>query len=85
MVTPTFAKTLKFADVKQKIGQHLKTALGIDEFSVTFAKLEENEWRVNVEFREKVGPTEWPTTALFGLDAETGEVKEFKKGYTWRF
>ena len=35
----------------------------------------------NVEFKEKTGTIEMPTTALFILDAMTGEVKEFKKGY----
>ena len=41
--------------------------------------------KTNVEFKEKTGAVEMPTTALFILDAMTGEVKEFKKGYTSTF
>jgi hypothetical protein len=78
-------KKLNFTDVKKRIGEHLKTALGIEKFEIAFAKQEEDVWRVNVEFKEKIGTIEWPTTALFSIDATTGEVKEFRKGYTWRF
>jgi dsDNA-specific endonuclease/ATPase MutS2 len=78
---------LSFADVKKRIGEHLKTALDIEKFSMTFAKQENDLWKVNVEFTEKgpAGLVEWPTTALFSIDATTGEVKQFKKGYLWRF
>ena len=78
-------KKLNFAEVKQKIAEHLKTALGIEEFEITFAKQEEDVWRVNVEFEEKIGSVEWPISALFSIDVVSGEVKEFKKGYSWRF
>ena len=76
---------LNFADVKKKIADHLKTALNIEEFSITFAKQEGDIWKVDTEFKEKNGTTELPTTALFSIDATTGEIKEFKKGYSWRF
>jgi len=76
---------LSFADVKKRIGEHLKTALNIEEFSITFAKQVEEVWKVNVEFKEKVGLLEWPTTASFSIDVTTGEVKEFQKGRYWRF
>lgn len=75
---------LSFTDVKNRIGEHLRTALGIQEFEITFAKQEEGVWRVNVEFEEKIGTIEWPTSASFSIDATTGEVKEYRKGYTWR-
>jgi thiamine monophosphate kinase len=78
-------KKLSFADVKKRTGEHLKTALNIEEFSITFARQEDNMWKVNVEFKEKIGTVEFPTTALFTIDAATGEIKEFKKGYSWRF
>lgn len=78
-------KKLTFADVKKRIGEHLKTALGIEEFEITFAKQTDNEWRVNVEWNEKIGKIEWSRTAAFKLDAETGEVMEFQKGSYWRF
>jgi len=76
---------LNFADVKKRIGEHLKTALNVQEFSITFAKQEENVWKVNVEFKEKGGSREWTTTALFSIDATTGEVIAFEKGRYWAF
>lgn len=76
---------LSFAEVKQRIAEHLKTALGVEEFDITFAKLELDTWKVNVEFTEKIDYNEFPKSALFSLDATTGEVKEFKKDYSWRF
>ena len=81
---------LSFADVKKKIGEHLKTALNIEDFSVSFAKQDKDldkkdVWKVNVEFDEKFENMSWPTSALFAIDATTGEVKQFMKGHTWRF
>jgi len=76
---------LSFADVKKRVGEHLKTALNVEEFSITFAKQVGDVWKVNVEFTERIGTIEWPTTALFSIDATTGEVKEFEKGRYWRF
>lgn len=78
---------LKFADVKQCVAGHLKTALSVADFSITLAKHEPDQhiWKVNVEFKERIGSTEYPTSALFAIDAETGEVREFKKGHTWTF
>lgn len=76
---------LSFADVKKRVGEHLKTALNIEEFLITFAKQVEEVWKVNIEFTEKVGLIELPTTALFIIDATTGEVKEFQKGRYWKF
>lgn len=81
---------LYFEDVKKKVGEHLKTALNIDEFSIVLAKQEkdlENKdvWRINVEFEEKIGDESRTTSALFTIDATTGEVKQFMKGSAWRF
>jgi hypothetical protein len=76
---------LKFTDVKKRIGEHLKTALDIEEFTITFAKHEETKWRVNVEYKENIGGTLFPTTALFTLDNETGDIMEFQKGRQWSF
>lgn len=75
---------LSFAEVRQKIGEHLKTAISLDKFNITYAKLEEDIWKVNVEFIEKEGSF-ITHTALFSLDATTGEVIEFKKDFTWSF
>lgn len=82
-------ENLSFADIKEKVKEHLKTALEIEEFSITYAKLEKellikperDVWKINVEFKEE----EWDRTALFKIDPKTGDVLEFKKGYYWRF
>ena len=65
--------------MRNRIKEHLQMALNIQDFSINFAKLDGE--KVNVEFKEKTGAIDMPTTALFILDAMTGEVKEFKKGY----
>jgi len=78
---------LKFADIKRFIGEHLKTAMGINTFSISFAKHEENKWRVNVEWKEDISGTGilFTQTALFTLDDKTGEILEFQKGKWWNF
>ncbi len=76
---------LSFAEMKKKIREHLQMALNIEDFAINFAKQEGDVWKVNVEFKEKTGAIELPTTALFIIDAMTGEIKEFKKGYTSTF
>lgn len=75
---------LNFADAKEKIGDHLKTALGIEEFEITFAKQDDFR-RVNIGFDERIDTVELSTIALFVIDAMTGGVREFRKGYSWRF
>ncbi len=76
---------LSFAEMKKRIKEHLQMALNIEGYSINSAKQEGDVWKVNVEFKEKTGAIELPTTALFIIDAMTGEVKEFKKGYTSTF
>ena len=76
---------LSFTDVKKRVGEHLKTALNITEFSITFAKHEGKVWKVNVEFKEKVGNIYMPTSALLNIDGTTGEIKTFQKGRYWRY
>jgi hypothetical protein len=76
---------LKFADVRKVIGEHLKTALNIENFSITYARQEENDWNINVEYYEQQGPQplQWGGTALFTIDGFTGDVKKFEKGRLW--
>ncbi len=76
---------LSFVEMKKKIREHLQMALNIEDFAINFAKQEGDVWKVNVEFKEKTGAIELPTTALFIIDAMTGEIREFKKGYTSTF
>ena len=35
-------ENLSFGDVKEKVKEHLKTALELDEFNITYAKLEKD-------------------------------------------
>ena len=74
---------LKFADVKRVIGEHLKTAINVTNFSITFAKLEGNDWRVNVEYTEMGGILSWSNSAMFTIGASNGEVKLFERGRSW--
>lgn len=78
-------RRLNFEEVKRKIGEHLKNYFGVEEFEIAFAKQEEDVWRVNVEYRERDGAIELPTAAQLSIDARTGEVVEFRKGYSWGF
>jgi hypothetical protein len=82
-VTGAVSNKLKFADVKRIVGEHLKTALNITDFSMTYAKQEGNVWKVNVEYREIVGGLSLSQSALFMIDYMTGEVKQFEKGRFW--
>ena len=75
---------LKFADVKRVIGEHLRTALNVERFSITYAKQEGNDWNINVEYEAQVGLLPWRETALFTIDGFTGGVKRFEKGRYWR-
>jgi len=77
---------ITFEEIRNKIEEYLNTALKITEFDITFAKLDEKEniWKVNVEFKEK-GDEEFTKSALFGLDVDGGDIKQFKKGEYWRF
>lgn len=76
---------LSFAEVKQKIAVHLETALGVKDFEISYAKLEGNIWKINVEYSEKVGTLDLAKSGMFDLDAVTGEVLQFKRDSTWRF
>jgi hypothetical protein len=81
----TPGSSVTFSKLKELILEHLQDTVGeVEDFEVTFAKLEKNRWRANVEFVQKGGDEERPETALFSVDAETGDVTEFQKGYTWR-
>jgi coenzyme F420-reducing hydrogenase beta subunit len=70
---------LQFDEVKKKIEDHLKIAVGdVEKSDITSAKLEtastgnqEAVWRVTVEY-ERI-----KYRASFTLTAKTGEVREF--------
>jgi hypothetical protein len=70
---------LSFEQVKGRVAEHLKTAMGTDEFDITSAKLEEIQriWTVRVEFKKPKAM--FSDTASMIVDATTGEVREFRK------
>ena len=72
---------LSFAEIKSRVAEHIKTAVDAEDFEIKSAKLEELQglWKIDVEFkRPKAMFTE---TALLVIDATTGEVTEFRRGY----
>lgn len=78
------APKLRFADVKRIIGEHLRTALGITDFTITFAKQEGDIWRVNVVLpADTTEGFKFADSALLAIDGRTGEVRQFEKGRTW--
>jgi hypothetical protein len=71
---------LSFEDMKKRVAENLKTAVGTVDFDVTSAKLDEMKriWSVHVEYKKP--KAEFSETAFVMMDAETGEVKEFRNG-----
>ena len=78
-------KKLTFSEIKQKIGEHLKTAQNVDEFTISFAIQEEDQWRVSINYTKTLGTIEWPKTATLRIDPISGEIKEFKEGFSYVF
>lgn len=76
---------LSFAEVKQKIAVHLETALEVKDFKISYAKLEGNIWKINIEYTEKLGTFSTTKSGMFDMDAVTGEVLQFQRDSTWRF
>jgi len=85
---------LTFADVKEKIKEHVKIALNISEFEITFAKRENDAthgnvmtgaevWKVNIEYMKPDQAI--ATSALFTINAKNGDVLEFNKDMKWKF
>ena len=72
---------LTLAEIKSRVAAHLKTAVDTDDFDIKSAKLEELQgfWKIDVEFKKPKAM--FSETALLIIDARTGEVKEFRRGY----
>lgn len=74
---------ITFAEVKAAIAEHLRTALEVEKFDITYAELlpEENEWRVNAEYvKAEVG---FHSTVAIKIDAKTGEILILWKDRAW--
>lgn len=76
---------MKFADIKRIVGEHLKTAIGVEQFTIGYAKHTEGQWKVNVEYQENIEGILFPTSVAMVLNDQTGEVEEFLKGRAWSF
>jgi hypothetical protein len=91
---------VKMIDLKQVRGivnEHVKLMVGeIEEKEprITFAvrdkgilKDEKEAWRLTIKYtpKTKEGPFKWERDAIFKIDAETGNVMDFKQGHSWRF
>ncbi len=72
--------TLSFDQAKDKMAGLLKSAVGVDEFEITSAKLDDAQgvWKVDVEYRKLKAMFSESASAI--IDAESGEVREFRKG-----
>jgi uncharacterized membrane protein YkoI len=72
--------TLNFDNLKKRVAEHIKLAVGADDCDITSAKLEEvkGTWTVDVEYRKPKAM--FSDTASLVVDATTGEVREFRKG-----
>jgi len=75
--------TITFEEVRKKIEAHMKIAMKIEDFDITFAKLEADEWRVNIEWKKE--NETFSNTIAVTLDAKTGELKVFQKDKFWRW
>jgi hypothetical protein len=72
--------TLSFDDLKRRVAEHVKVAVGAEDFDITSAKLEEVKgvWSVDVEYKKP--KAQFVETAFLVVDSTTGEVKEFRRG-----
>jgi hypothetical protein len=79
--------------VRDIINDHVRVAVGeIEEVEpvISFAFHEKEPggkeyWKVNVSFTPRAGgaANTWRRTAGFRIDARTGEVVEFREGFSW--
>lgn len=76
-ITFSKAKSIALARLEEEVGE-------LEEFEITFGKLDEGEWRMNVEFVLEGEDSDMVEVALFSIDAESGEVTEYQRGSTWR-
>ena len=90
IMTENLGKNLTFSEIKQLVKGYLKTALNIDEFTITFAAQESTQWRIAITYfsetknvSDKTMPLQWPNTAVLRIDSVSGDLKEFKTGYTY--
>ena len=78
---------LSFNDLRNTIENHLRTALNVNEFDITFAQLEEEDekkiWRVNISYKPFPNAL-LSMTSSFTIDATTGEVIQFHKDRYWK-
>jgi uncharacterized membrane protein YkoI len=71
---------MSFDDLKKRVAEHVKLAVGADDFDITSAKLEEvkGTWSVDVEYKKP--KAQFAETAFLIVDSTTGDVMEFQRG-----
>ena len=72
---------MTFEEVRKKIEAHMKIAMKVEDFDITFAKLVGDEWRINIEWKQK--DKFFTSTVAISLDAKTGELRQFYKDKIW--
>ena len=89
-MTEKMIKNLTFSEIKQLVKEYLKTALDIDEFTITFAAQESTQWRIAISYFSEIKSASdnskairWPETAIIRIDSISGDLIEFKTGYTY--
>lgn len=73
---------IHFEEIRGIVEEGLKIMYGdIEDIDVTFCVEDKEGWRVNTSFKKR-GDFH-SRSALFRIDAATGEIKEFKEGLIW--
>ena len=77
----TDEEIMTFEEVRKRIEKHMATALKVEDFDITYAKVVNDEWHVNLEWKKENGF--FSSTVAVSLDAKTGELKSFAKNKYW--
>jgi hypothetical protein len=71
--------------VQAKVSKYLEAVVGSTSMSVSSARLVGTDWFVNVLFTLPGSNPTFPESGLFIVDGNSGEVKEFRKGFVYRW
>ena len=75
---------LNLVEVRKRITEHrtrvVHDCVPPDNFKITYAKLEDGIWSINVEYHSVSDPKGWLIPSLYVINAKTGRIREFKTG-----
>ena len=74
---------LTFEEIRKKIESHLKTAMKIEDFDITYAKIQGEDWHINVEWKK--AEELFSSTIALSLDKKTGELTSIAKDKVWNW